>query len=94
MAVNNIKTVLMLIFLVTFILWMFGEIAIFSCGQRVAINQPLDVVVYIHNLITSLFSPCSAIPFWLIILIIIPIAIVLLLWIVDYVRSFIPFVGG
>jgi len=93
MAMNNFKTVLMLVFVVTFMLWMFGEIAIFNCNAQIVIKQPLDVVIYIHNLIVSLFSPCSAVPIWLIILIIIPIAIILLLWVVDYVRGFIPFVG-
>jgi len=89
MSASSIKTVLMMIFVLTFILWMFGEIAMFNCNTVNMIERPSDPIAYFTNLIGSLFSPCGGIPLWLVIIFIIPMAIVLLLWII----SFIPFVG-
>lgn len=93
-SAGDFKTVLMILFVTTIILWLFGEIAMFNCNAVNQNERPAEPIEYLTTLFGSLFSPCSNIPLWLVVLILAPMAIVILLWGVAYVASFIPFVGG
>ena len=83
------KILVGLLFLFSFFLIMFGEIANTNCKKIIPPGEDVDLFSYLINLVGSILNPCSDIPNWVTILIFVPIG----LGIAYIALTLIPWVG-